>query len=284
MPKNRCFIIMPFSRTTEEHTEEYWTEHFETFLKPLAEECKTLDAVRSEALHGDILRQIITDLVNSAVVIADLTDCSPNVYWELGVRHSFKQCTVTIAEAGTRLPFDLSVKGTLFYYPKNHIKNEKFKRQFLKAIQDCLSHPETPDSPVLETISGRGTLFQIVHRDEINRRIEALFAEQETNARILKEVYDRVGKLSTQSGARLRTVAVELLITNRYLDEDKKFYDSAASYFNFCFSLNERFNLQMINPQGFDEWLEGNKDSYNKVFEKYVEALNEAKKRMASVG
>jgi hypothetical protein len=274
---------MPFSATNEEHTEEYWTEHFEAFLKPLVEECKTLDAVRSEALRGDILRQIIADLINSAVVVADLTDRNPNVYWELGVRHSFKQCTVTIAEAGTKLPFDLSVKGTLFYYPKNYIKNEKFKRQFLKAIQDCLSHPETPDSPILETISGRGTLFQIIHRDEVNRRIEALFAEHRSNALALKEVCDQVGKPGFYTH-RFRTAAVELLITNRYLDEDAKFYDAAASYFNFCFSLNEQLNSQRITPQVFDKWITHNRTNYDRVFAKYVEALNEARNRMVSVG
>jgi hypothetical protein len=33
----RCFVIMPFSETTPEHTEDYWTRHFDTFLKPLIE-------------------------------------------------------------------------------------------------------------------------------------------------------------------------------------------------------------------------------------------------------
>lgn len=90
---------MPFSKTTDKHTEDYWTEHFERFLKPLIEENPGLEARRSEPLRGDILRQIITDLVVSRVVVADLTDHNPNVYWELGVRQSFQHGTVTIAEA-----------------------------------------------------------------------------------------------------------------------------------------------------------------------------------------
>ena len=36
---------MPFSKTTEEHTEEYWTSQFETFLKPLIEENPNLEAL-----------------------------------------------------------------------------------------------------------------------------------------------------------------------------------------------------------------------------------------------
>jgi len=92
MSANReiCFVITPFSKTTDEHTKRYWTEHFKSFLKPLIDENPDLEARRSKPLRGDILREIITDLVVSRVVVADLTDHNPNVYWELGVRQSFK--------------------------------------------------------------------------------------------------------------------------------------------------------------------------------------------------
>jgi len=175
--RQTCFVIMPFSKTTEEHTENYWTEHFENFLKPLVEVNPDFEARRLEAIRGDILRQIITDLVVSPVVVADITDNNTNVYWELGVRQSFKHGTITIAEAGTKLPFDISGKGTLFYYPKNHLKMEEFRRRFKEAIQDCCSHPDRPDSQVLEIISGRGTLFEIFRRDEAIRRLEAVLTE-----------------------------------------------------------------------------------------------------------
>jgi len=79
--RETCFVIMPFSKTTKDHTKSYWTEHFKSFLKPLIEEYPGLEAHRSKALRGDILRQIITDLVVSHVVVADLTDHNPNVYW-----------------------------------------------------------------------------------------------------------------------------------------------------------------------------------------------------------
>ncbi len=31
-PKRRCFVILPFSKTTEKHTEEYWNKHYNEFL------------------------------------------------------------------------------------------------------------------------------------------------------------------------------------------------------------------------------------------------------------
>ena len=98
---------MPFSKTTNEHTEDYWTNHFNKVLKPLIEEDTTVEAHRSTPMRGDILKQIINDLVVDPIVVADLTDKNENVYWELGVRQSFKHGTITIAEEKTVLPFDI---------------------------------------------------------------------------------------------------------------------------------------------------------------------------------
>ena len=90
MPENResCFVIMPFSKTSNEHTEEYWSDQFNTFLKPLIEENPYLEARRSEALRGDILQQIISNLVFARVVVADLTDQNCNVYCDLSPENS----------------------------------------------------------------------------------------------------------------------------------------------------------------------------------------------------
>lgn len=278
--KKRVFVIMPFSKTIDEHTEDYWTQHFDWFLKPLIEECEELNAIRSEALHGDILRQIITDLIISPIVVADITDNNPNVYWELGIRHSFKQCTVTVAEYGTKLPFDLSAKGTLFYYPKNHIKNEKFKRDFRKAMQDCIAHPEAPDSPVLETISGRGTLYEIIRRDEATRRVKALASECLDNQTLLEHIYEAIGKRKVTT--RFRTSSVELLMTNRYLEETDDFYANIEIYYNYAVSMNERLVNWYLEEAGFEKWLLEAKKDYHDVFDDYGKALQKIQEKLAS--
>ena len=157
MNQKRCFVIMPFSQTSDEHAEEYWNKHFESFLKPLIRECGDLEIVRSEALRGDILKQIIQNLYDSDIVVADLTDKNPNVFWELGVRQSFRYGTITIAEERTDIPFDVSTKGMLFYYPKDHMRNQEFRKQFKKAIMDCLTNPNSPDSRVLEIVPVLGS-------------------------------------------------------------------------------------------------------------------------------
>lgn len=272
---------MPFSQTSEEHTEEYWTKHFASFLKPNIEECG-LEGYRSEPLRGDVLKQIITDLVVCPVVVADLTDGNPNVFWELGVRQSFKQGTVTIVEQGTDIPFDVSVKGTLFYYPKDHIKNAKFVKQFKRAIKDCLSHPDRPDSHVLETITGRGTLYDIIRRDEAARRIEALISEHKHNSKMVKKIYQCI-KGKKFMADRLRLSSVELLVTHRYLNEESEFYEYVENYLEFIFMINEQLTIWESFEEATEKWFLQMKKRTQKVFKRYEKALNAAQKRILAV-
>lgn len=274
---------MPFSQTSEKHTEEYWTKHFESFIKPLIEECPGLEAHRSEALRGDIVRQIITQLVVSPVVVADLTDGNSNVHWELGVRQGFKHGTITIAEKGTKLPFDLSAKGTLFYHPEKYIENAKFCRKFKKAIKDCLSHPDSPDSHVLETISGRGTLFQIFQRDETIRRMEALIPESKYNSGLVHEIYKdikanetaRKNKKTTHfTAAHLRSASIELLITTRYLEAENSFFRLCEEYLDWILSINGQIENWQHLQERAEKWFSEAKKDFWKLFKEFEKELN----------
>ncbi len=291
MSTNReiCFVIMPFSQTTVEHTENYWTKHFEDFLKPLIEVNPDLEARRSQALRGDVLKQIITDLAVSPVVVADLTDNNPNVYWELGVRQSFKHGTVTIAEVGTRLFFDIGAKGTLFYYPKDHLKIEDFRKRFKEAIQDCLKHPDRPDSHVLETISGRGTLFEIFRRDEAIRRLDAVLSECDINLKVLewavKYAQDNQKNPSKRTFATdlFRTSASELLIINRYVDEDQSFYELIERYLIRITAINNQINVWEVSPDSTEKWLLGVKTSTAELLKGFKARVMVAREKISKI-
>lgn len=277
-----CFVIMPFAQTTSEHTEDYWTGHFEKFLRPLIEADMQWAGRRSTALRGDIVKEIISELVTAPAVVADLTDANPNVYWELGVRQSFRHGTITIAEIGTRLPFDIGGKGTLFYHPKNHLKMEAFRRQFAAALSSCLSDPDRPDSHVLETISGRGTIYELIRRDEANRRIDALFTEVRHNIGELSKIKKLVTTNRKKPASRafhtnlLRVSCCELLMTTRYVDQDKSFYKIVEAAFDICSSINTQIGLWEHSPEATEQWLLGN------ASDKKLVALRDALKPLRS--
>ena len=148
-----CFVIMPFSQSSKNHTEEYWTNHFNGFLKPIIEELSGINVFRIEALREDILDAIVNNLVISDIVIAEITDHNPNVFWELGVRQSFRHNTIIIAEIGTDLPFDLSVKATVFYDladKEKSMKLEKLDNSRKKIMKEINSLEDKRDKLGLE--------------------------------------------------------------------------------------------------------------------------------------
>lgn len=278
-----CFIIMPFSETTEEHTEEYWTSHFDSYLKPLIEEIPNLKAKRSMAIRGDIIRQIIHELIVSPIVIAELTDHNPNVFWELGVRQSFKHGTITIAEEGTRLPFDIGVKGTLFY---NKEKKNEFSELLNIALLDCLENPENTDSHVLETITGRGSLYRIINQYETIRRFEGLVSEYSKNMNLLKIIFSMIEankknpENSKRPTAHFRSICVELLISNRYVEADSPFYQLCELYLDRIIMMNNQLDQWVLT--NVSEWFESNKSQTNLIFIGLSAALDHEYKKLKS--
>ncbi len=193
--KLKCFVIMPFSESSEVHDEKYWTNHFENFLKPEIEKVLNLKAQRSDELRADILKQIILNLYDSFIVVADLTDRNANVYWELGVRQSLKVKTITIAEEGTKLPFDISTKSTLFYHPNDPKGDKEFCKKFNEALIDCIENPEKSDSVVLDAISVRGSIKD-TNRSNNQRKTELLINKLEKH----KKIFEDILKISSPSG------------------------------------------------------------------------------------
>jgi hypothetical protein len=84
-----CYVIMPFSKTRT-CTEPQWNEVFDKVIKPGVEKAGLNYACRrSEAGTGSLIKAIVESLYDAGVVLADLTDRNPNVFYELGVRHTF---------------------------------------------------------------------------------------------------------------------------------------------------------------------------------------------------
>jgi hypothetical protein len=289
--RTRCFIIMPFSKTTEEHTEEYWNNHFESFLKPLISSCIGVEAFRSVPLRQDILRQIINDLVFSPIVVADLTDSNPNVYWELGVRLSFRHGTITIANEGSEIPFDIKTKGVLFY-PSDLNQRDDFSRKFKEAINDCISNPDRPDSIVLETITGRGSIYSIIHHQEIIQKIDGLIAETANNYHTLELIYERINWSKSRRLSSLRTTwgtiithlgssSLDLLLAERYIEEDSELYKTAHFMLFITNAINENLSIWQ-NDKNASNWFIEKRLDLKKAFNFFHNKLIKVREKLLS--
>jgi len=93
-----CFLAMP--------TKDWLPEIQRTIESAAAGfQCKlSVD----NAAPGDIMNQVWQDIRRSEVVVADLTDKNPNVFYELGLAHALGKTTIIIKQKDAPpVPFDL---------------------------------------------------------------------------------------------------------------------------------------------------------------------------------
>lgn len=151
------FIIMPISATSEKHTKKYWKEFYvriQKIIKNNAEVIKQFFNVdelkiwRAETPHGNIVKDILLNLKNSDIVIAVLTDLNPNVFYELGVRHTLQNKTILLCQESSNIPFDLKNYGVGIY--KENKRYTDIENYIFKVFKQIVINPNLIDSPVLE--------------------------------------------------------------------------------------------------------------------------------------
>jgi hypothetical protein len=75
-------------------------------------------ALRADDVYrpGVILQDIIRGIVESDVIVADITPTNPNVFYELGYAHALQKPTILLANRQIeKLPFDVSGYRVIFY-------------------------------------------------------------------------------------------------------------------------------------------------------------------------
>jgi hypothetical protein len=93
------FVLMPFAAP--------WSERV---WKHIQNVCKTvgLRAKRADDLYGsDVMEDVWQGICQARVVIADLTTRNPNVFYELGLAHTYGKRFVLLTQKQEDVPFDL---------------------------------------------------------------------------------------------------------------------------------------------------------------------------------
>ena len=108
-----AFVIMPFSTSVVK--KEVLTEAVSKAVEDVG-----LKAVRgdTEPRSEQIVDQIYGEIVEAKIIIADLTDSNPNVFYELGIAHGLDRPVVQIINKNSgSLPFDIQGIRTIIYDP-----------------------------------------------------------------------------------------------------------------------------------------------------------------------
>ena len=102
-----CFIICPLGEEKSPeriHSDKLLNHVFKPIL-----DANQYNTVRADQVSkaGLITTQIINCIIESELVIADLTDQNPNVFYELALRHATNKPYIQVITKGQRIPFDL---------------------------------------------------------------------------------------------------------------------------------------------------------------------------------
>ncbi len=155
--KGTGFVICPLGEegsTTRLRSEKV----FKYILKPALEDCEYV-ALSSTDIDspGLITSQVIRNLKNAPLVIADLTELNANVLYELGVRHAFGKPVIHIIQTGQKIPFDNKNFRTVFIGTEVDVaaraKEDIVKK--IKAVEDANFEVENPvtEAVMLEKLS-----------------------------------------------------------------------------------------------------------------------------------
>ena len=137
--KNRCFMLMPFS------------EEFDYIYGVIKKDLNDNGLIcnRADEIAGSkpILNKILTEILKSRYIIADLTNYNPNVFYELGIAHSFKdaQNILLLKQKESKIPFDLTHLTYIEYTSDNlrfltaTIKNFIRENEYLSDFHESLN-------------------------------------------------------------------------------------------------------------------------------------------------
>ena len=104
----KAFILMPF--------EVEFLPIYTGFLKPVLEQ-NGFDVNRADDLdsHQNILKDIVEQINQSDLIVADLTTGNPNVFYELGLAHALRKTVILVTQSIEDVPFDLRSYRLLEY-------------------------------------------------------------------------------------------------------------------------------------------------------------------------
>lgn len=115
MAGETCFVIMAIGDQeygSVKVTAKELRSKYDDLIKEAIEKARPgLEVARADdiALPGSITTDILTRIMHSDFVLADITHPNPNVFYELGLRHAVRPGTIIIKDKnGPKPPFDLA--------------------------------------------------------------------------------------------------------------------------------------------------------------------------------
>lgn len=182
----QCFVIMSFN--------EQYDRVYHQGIRPAVERLG-YSCVRADADPGpaNVPAEIIRAIIAADLVIADVSEPSPNVFYELGVSHCVGNKTITITSKADGLPFDIGTFRATLY--RSHGDGLKLLAHTIGEIVRSMQSSGMTAPNNLAQEAGRH-YFDL--RSQLRHRMKEVEAER-TRVHAFAQFADRQGTLQDNS-------------------------------------------------------------------------------------
>jgi hypothetical protein len=146
--KKVCFVISPIGdedSDTRKRSDQVLKHIITGPVESLGYEVIRADKISEP---GIITSQIIEFIVDAALVVADLTERNPNVFYELALRHATRKPLVQLIKKGELIPFDVAATRIINFDLHNLDSVEAAKEELSAQVTSLESGKNDTDNPV----------------------------------------------------------------------------------------------------------------------------------------
>lgn len=146
--KKICFVISPIGEVdsdTRKRSDQVLKHIIIAAVEPLGYEVIRADKISEP---GIITHQILQHIVDSPLVIADLTERNPNVFYELALRHAIRKPLVQLIKNGELIPFDVAATRIIKFDLQNLDSVETAKLEIVAQVKSLEAGKNDTDNPI----------------------------------------------------------------------------------------------------------------------------------------
>ena len=143
--KKICFVISPIGEDdsdTRKRSDQVLKHIITGAVEPLGYEVIRADKISEP---GIITHQILQHIVDAPLVIADLTERNPNVFYELALRHAIRKPLVQLIKKGELIPFDVAATRIIQFDLHNLDSVDAAKSEIIAQVKSLESGKNDTD-------------------------------------------------------------------------------------------------------------------------------------------
>lgn len=133
--KKTCFIVCPISDENSD-TRKRSDTLLKHLIKPVCEDELNFEVIRIDKLphSNSITEEIVKNLREADLIIADTTDNNPNCFYEIGYRAALSKPLILIRNSEGNIPFDVAGINIIDYKLDNLDAADAFKTKIKETI------------------------------------------------------------------------------------------------------------------------------------------------------